>query len=178
MIRLIFAAVLVMPSFFFSCTTRDNTLAVNSSDGYAPVYANPADVVQIALDSGKNTLAPGKLYTVGNYIYQNDINTGIHIINIADRSHPVKVAFLKVPFSTEVAVKGNYLYTNNLRDLVVFDITNKSKPQLVKRIENVFPFVDQRYPPFSNVSFECPDPSKGIVIRWERKTLTNAKCRR
>ena len=178
MVRFIFAAALVMPLFFFSCTTRNNTLVVNPSDGYAPVYANITDVMKIALDSGKTTQAPGKLYTVGNFIYQNDINTGIHIINITDRKHPVKVAFLQVPFSTEVAVKGNSLYTNNLRDLVVFDITNKSKPQLVKRIENVFPFVDQRYPPFSNVAFECPDPSKGIVIRWERKTLANPKCRR
>ncbi len=82
-----------------------------------------------------------------------------------NRTSPQKVSFLKLPLSTEIAVKGNYLYANNYKDLVVFDITTPAKPQFVKRVNDVFPLVNQKYPPFTNAFFECPDEAKGVVVR-------------
>ncbi len=162
----------------FSCTPESERLSPFQSEAYSPVYASMVDVLQIAFEPAKNTELSGKIYATGNYIFQSDINKGIHIIDKSNARQFRKIGFLKVPFSTEIAVKGNYLYTNNLNDLVVFDISNINSPQLVKRIENMFPSVDQKYPPFTNVLFECPDPSKGVVVSWEKKTLKNANCRR
>ncbi|MEJ7769241.1 MAG: hypothetical protein WKF89_15585 [Chitinophagaceae bacterium] len=164
--------------FVFACTPTTNTLPPGNQEAYQPVYASPVDLTRIALEPAKNTALAGKIYAIGNYILQNDLNTGIHIIDNRNRNQVKKIGFLKVPFSTEIAVKGNYLYTNNLNDLVVFDISNINNPQLVKRIVNVFPAVDQKYPPFNNVAFECPDTTKGIVVSWEKKMLTDPKCRR
>lgn len=163
---------------FVACTPESTRLLPNQSEGYSPVYASTEDVMQIAFQPAKATESSGKIYTTGNYIFQSDLNKGIHIIDNRNKSQIKKIGFLKIPFSTEIAVKGNYLYTNNLNDLVVFNISDINNPQLVKRIENVFPVVDQRYPAASGIFFECPDPAKGVVVKWEKKILTEPKCHR
>ena len=170
--------VLVLFAFAVSCTPNGSGTGPVTATAYIPQYLALADVQQIAVQAAKSTQQPGKIYAFGKYIFQNDLQQGFHIIDNTDRKHPVKLAFLKVPYSTEIAIKGNYLYTNNLNDLVVFDISTIQSPRLVKRVDEVFPVVSQKYPPFSNVTFECPDPAKGIIVKWELKPSTNALCRR
>ncbi len=148
------------------------------TETYVPIYSTPSEIDQIAVEQQKPTLEAGKIYAYGNYIFQNDLNTGIHIIDNTDKKNPVKIAFLKLPLSTEIAVKGSYLYSNNYLDLVVFDISDPVNPKLIKRVNNVFPSVNQDYPPLTNVYFQCPDKSKGIVVRWELQNINSPKCRR
>ncbi len=164
--------------FLFSCTPENTNPPNGQVDAYVPVYASTADVTQISVEAARPITVAGKIYAYGNYIFQNDLNSGIHIIDNTDKTKPQKVSFLKLPLSTEIAVKGNYLYSNNYRDIVVFDISNPAQPKLVKRMSNVFPPVNQKFPPFSNAFFECPDETKGVVIRWELKRITTPKCRR
>jgi hypothetical protein len=102
----------------------------------------------------------------------------VHIIAEGRSKTAHKIAFLKVPFCSEIAVKDNYLYVNNLNDLLIFDISNVAAPQLVRRLPGAFPHVNQQYPNVSDTYFECPDPDKGIVVRWEEKTLIKPQCRR
>lgn len=175
MIRLLsFIAVF---AFINSCSPPGSDIT-GQQQTYVPIYSSLDGVNDIAVQPKKLTVEAGKIYAYGNYIFQNDLNTGIHIIDNTDKQNPAKIAFLKIPLSTEVAVKGSFLYTNNYTDLVVFDISSPANPKLVKRVSNVFPSVNQNYPPFTNVYFECPDKSKGIVVDWELKTIANPKCRR
>lgn len=160
-----------------ACDGDINLPPSGDTQAYVPVYANPSTLDDITIESVRLTQKAGKIYAHGNYIFQNEINQGIHIID-RSQAQPQKVAFLKVPFSTEIAVKGNYLYTNSVSDMLVIDISNPRQPAVVKRIKNAFPVIDQEYPPFSNVYFECVDPSKGIVVDWELKTVKTPKCRR
>ncbi|MEJ7739799.1 MAG: hypothetical protein WKF97_20425 [Chitinophagaceae bacterium] len=169
---------IILLVFLVSCTPSNSDPTEGQVDGYAPVYAFATDVTNISLEASRTTGSAGKIYAFGNFLLQNDLYQGIHIIDNSNRSQPTKTAFLKVPFSTEIAIKGKYLYTNNLNDLVVFDVSNMSRPQLIKRVENVFPLVEQTHPPFLSTQFECVDPAKGMVVRWERKRITNPKCRR
>lgn len=148
------------------------------AQAYVPVYYAEQSLEQISTELPKATVDPGKIYVYGNYIFQNDKNTGIHIIDVSDKKHPRKTAFLNIPFSKELAVKGHFLYADNYRDMLVFDINDPSLPVMVKRIENVFEPVNQKYPPYNNVSFECPDASKGVVVGWKLETVKSPKCRR
>lgn len=150
----------------------------NRDEAYAPIYASPKIYDSISVTAPRSTTTAGKIYAYASYAFQVDQNQGIHIVADAHTSNARKVAFLKVPWCTEVAVKGAYLYTNNLNDLVVFDITNPLEPRLVKRLPNAFPTISQTYPPLDGVYFECADPSKGIVVGWERRRVDNPKCRR
>lgn len=161
----------------YACTPPENDLS-GKVDAYVPIYSSLSEIDQISVDPQKPTAEAGKIYAYGNYIFQNDLNTGIHIIDNSNHSSPVKIAFIKLPFSTEIAVKGNYLYSNNYVDLVVFDITNPTDPKLVKRVNNVFPPANQNYPPFLNIFFQCPDKSKGVIVKWELQNISIPKCRR
>ena len=170
--------------FFFlvtlaGCTTRvDNNESPNAILGYAPVYASVSSYQDVAFQGAKPTVQAGKIYAYGNYIFQAEQNEGVHIIAEGQSKTAHKIGFLKVPFCTEIAVKENFLYVNNLNDLLVFDISNVAAPQLVRRLIDAFPHINQQYPNVSGTYFECVDPSKGIVVRWEEKTLNNPQCRR
>lgn len=168
--------VLLLAISFVSCIR-------NSSDqfkitGYAPVYISKQDAGSIGTQAPRATVLAGKIYAYGNYLFQVEQNEGIHIIDNTDPKQAHKIAFLKVPAASELAIRSNHLYTNNIDDLVVFDISSITSPQLVNRVENAFPQISQEYPPITGAYFECVDPSKGVVIGWEQKQLNNPQCRR
>jgi hypothetical protein len=167
---------LVSSLILFSCDPKPAQF--RPPDIYVPVYSTPAAVKQYDVEPAKPTEQAGKIYAYQNYIFQNDLYTGIHIIDNKDQN-PVKVAFLNIPLNTDIAIKGNYLYANNYTDMVVFDITDPAHPQFVKRVSNVFPPAGQDYPPFKNVYFQCVDKSKGVVVRWEKNdSIPVPNCRR
>jgi hypothetical protein len=145
---------------------------------YVPVYATVQASKDINSESARATVHPGKIYAYGNYLFQVEQNEGIHVIDNSNVQQAHKIAFIKVPGASELAIKSNYLYTNNMNDLVVLDLSSIQSPKLTNRVANAFPLINQAYPPASNTYFECPDPSKGIVIGWEEKTIENPKCRR
>jgi hypothetical protein len=62
--------------------------------------------------------------------------------------------------------------------LLVFNLASPQQPQLINRVVNAFPIINQNYPPVNNIYFECPDAEKGIVVDWELKQITNAACKR
>lgn len=149
-----------------------------SNQAYVPVYAKPADLNNIGTESARAVEKPGKIYVIGNLLLQNDLNKGVHLIDISIPDQPRKIAFLRIPFSTEISVKNNYLYVNNFNDLLVFNINDPQNPALIKRIVNVFPYHNSEYPPVSNVYFECVDKTKGIVVDWKLESVNEPKCRR
>ncbi len=161
-----------------SCDPLGSGSWSGGQQAYVPVYVKPENLTAISVQSAKAITKPGKVYVKGNLMLQNDVNTGVHLIDISNPSQPVKLAFLNVPFSTEISIKDNFLYVNNFNDLLVFNISNPSSPSLVKRLEDVFPYHNNEYPPVSNTYFECVDPSKGIVVDWKLATVTDPKCRR
>ena len=168
-------------AFFYIALTacdRQQTINTGTKLAYAPVYAKLADLLVIATVPPQATTKAGKIYAYGNYIFQNDLNIGFHIIDNSAPGNPKKIAFLKIPFSTEIAIKGNYLYTNSVSDLLVFNLASPQQPQLVTRVSNAFPIINQNYPPQSNIYFECPNAEKGIVVDWELKQVTNPACKR
>lgn len=150
----------------------------NPMNTFVPVYAAVNYDAPITVLPAKPTTTAGKIYAYGNYAFQVDQYSGIHIITDAHSANAKKIAFLQLPFCTEIAIRNNYLYTNHHNDLVVFDLSNPAGPKLVKRVAGAFPTIRQEYPPFSNVYFECPDPAKGIVVAWEQKPLDKPTCRR
>lgn len=168
---------LLLVVIFFSC---DPNLTDENSQvsAYVPVYLVQRSDTAINTEGPQPTVNPGKIYAYSNYLFQVEQNEGIHIIDNHNPQQAHKVMFLKIPSATELAIKSNYLYTNHFNDLIVFDLSTTNAPRLVSRLVDAFPHISQNYPPLTNVQFECPDPSKGIVIGWEEKMIQNPKCRR
>lgn len=170
-----YSALFIFPLLFGCIQDGRNTDALT---GYVPVYQPTATAHDIAVQSAKATVNAGKIYAYKNYLFQVEQGKGIHIIDNTTPQQANKIAFISVPGCSEMAIKANFLYTNNVNDLVVLSLDNITAPTLVSRQENAFPQIDQTYPPFQGVYFECTDPSKGVVIGWEQKILENPKCRR
>jgi hypothetical protein len=68
------------------------------------VYATTSDVMHIGIEAPKPITNAGKIYAFGNYIFQNDLNAGIHIIDNTNRGTPKKISFLKLPLSLALVV--------------------------------------------------------------------------
>jgi hypothetical protein len=175
---------LAISIFISSCDPVTDFGGRGEVAGYVPVYnADVKTVKKITATTPQPTVNGGKLYTVGKLLFQVELDSGIHIINYANPSNPVKLGFIKSFLCKEVSVKNGFIYTNNLADLVVIDINDISNVREVARTPDVFPDLTLQFPAnaanqFESVYFECPDPSKGIVVAWKQQTLTNPKCRR
>ncbi|MCU0333639.1 MAG: hypothetical protein MUF62_01165 [Chitinophagaceae bacterium] len=159
------------------CQTNNDTMPPPST-AFVPVYAQATQLHSIGFEAARPTVNAGKIYLYGSLLLQNELNEGIHLIDMRNPAAPAKLGFLKIPLCTEMAVSNGYLYTNNYDDLLVYNLQASGGPALVKRIEKVFPPANQEYPPLFGVSFECPDPSKGVVVRWEQKQNVAVRCRR
>jgi hypothetical protein len=164
----------------FSC---DRTVGSKPEmkEAWVPVYStNNTFIKAITATSAKPTVRAGKIYTVGNLIYQVEQDSGIHVINYSNPSAPQKLGFIRSFLCKEISVRNGLIYTNNFSDLVVIDASNMASVREVARTPDVFPDLAVQYPPKPNnasqIVFECPDPKKGIVISWELKTIDNAKC--
>lgn len=146
--------------------------------GYAPVYASAETLDNIEFLSPQPIVNGGKIYQYQQITFQMETGKGIHIINSSNPSSPQKIGFIKIGGASEISVKNNILYTDNYRDLVGISIANLASPNVISRIEDVFPATEQSYPPHEGVYFECADPEKGIVVDWTEKQLENPKCKR
>jgi hypothetical protein len=172
-IYLIFASII----FFSACIkTKENNVGI--VDGYAPIYLSQQESKVITSGPPKAIIEGGKISKLGNLIFQVENNKGIHISNIQNPSSPTRVAFISIPLCQELTLKGNYIYTNNVNDLVVINISNPTAVSVTNRIANAFPAISPPYPTQENAYFECADESKGVVIGWELKKLENPKCKR
>lgn len=113
---------------------------------------------------------PGKIYFKDDYLFVNEIQKGIHVIDNADPANPKKVAFYEILGNVDIAIRGSILYADSYIDLVAIDISDINRPKEVGRLKNIFPEVvpegDIWYP-YVNV-----DKAKGVIIDWEVKSVT------
>ena len=116
---------------------------------------------------------PGKIYFKDNYLFVNEYGKGIHVIDTSDPSSPEKTAFYEIMGNVDMAIKGNILYADSYIDLVAIDISDINNPKEVGRLTNIFPEVvpegDIWYP------YVMVDKSKGVIIDWEVKTVTEER---
>lgn len=128
---------LALPILWVSCM-KDTVK--ESYSFYRPVYQTKEEV-----KAGiKNTPAefvsrPGKMVLMGHYLFLNDVDKGVHIIDLSDLSKPQKIAFIHIPGCVDIAINGNNLYADCYTDLVTIDISDPRNIQ-VKQFQNgVFP---------------------------------------
>lgn len=105
-----------------------------------PVWALKSDVLaDIKSGPTRDLTAPGKIYIRGNYLFVNEVDKGIHIIDNTNPFHPVNLSFINIPGNLDVAVSGNYLYADMYGDLLTIDISNPNNVKLVDTSLGVFP---------------------------------------
>ena len=126
---------------FLSGCVKDNCKRIRTYTFYQPVYKTTAQVkAGIKSSEPRDIQQPGKLFIRGNYIFLNEIDKGIHVINNQNPAHPQNVAFIDIPGNVDLAVKGDALYADLYTDLVALDISNPMHVVVKQYVEGVFPY--------------------------------------
>lgn len=159
------ACLLFVLSFLFSACVKDNCKKQHTYTYYVPVYKTKNEVrANIKSNAPRTVENPGKIYVLGNTLFLNEIDKGIHVIDNTDPSHPRNIAFVDIPGNLDIAVKGTTLYADLYTDLVTLDIGNPADVKVKKIIDNLFP-----YRAYGNGFVN--DQHK-IIIDWVQKDTT------
>ena len=116
----------------------DNLVLISSNDrdvyGEAMLCENDEGVVILFKTNSSRTfvfMVEMVVYRVlpevirnGDYIFVNDVNKGIHIIDNTNPVIPKAFAYIKIPGNEDISVKDDFLYADSASDLLVFDISN------------------------------------------------------
>lgn len=150
---------------------KDKSYEIITYKKNVPVYMSYEDF----RDSFKKTSPQeirqaGKIYFKDNYLFVNEVNNGIHVIDNTNPSNPRIVAFYEILGNVDIAIRGNILYADSYIDLVMIDISDVLNPVEIARVNNAFPEI---YPPYEYGYFQGDiDVSKGIVVDWNVETVT------
>jgi hypothetical protein len=134
MLPLLAASFLLLP--ISGCDKNNTKLYLT----YEPVYTSRAEVLaSINGNAAQKVDSPGKVYVKGSYIFINDLNKGIHIIDNRNPVHPTQVAYLAIPGNQDIAVKDNTLYADMYDALLAIDISDPRHARITKQLAQVFP---------------------------------------
>lgn len=140
--------------------------------GSKPIYSNDPALKTASIDTPHAVINAGKIYAYQHYLLQCEIGEGFHIIDNTDPKKASRIKFLKLLGANEISIKNNYLYTNSYSDLVVIDINDIDKPQIIKRVENAFAAHGFLPEPAETGYYECVDLSKGVVTGWTKDSVS------
>lgn len=129
---------LTIASFFQSCL-EDQCKNKQTYTYYEPVYMESADIrIDIKAESSREMENPGKMYFYNNFVFINEVEKGIHVINNENPKNPTSVSFIPIPGNVDIAIRNDILYADSYMDLLAIKITDPNTPQLLKRVEDVF----------------------------------------
>lgn len=154
---LVFAAMLIM--VLPSCHDE-----VSSSYTYRvmmPVYLEMSTIrsKDIVVAPPQDLENPGKIYIYDNYLFVNEPQKGIHILDNSNPANPINVNFIKIDGNVDLAINSNILYADSYVDLLAFDISNVRDIKLENRVEDVFRHL------YSN-------HDTGVIITYKDTVLT------
>jgi hypothetical protein len=159
-------AIICTSLFLSACSKNKNDEKTQTYTIDRPVYKAKSEV--LASINGAATTAiehAGKLYIKDNFIYMNEVNKGIHIIDNSNPSLPVQIAFLAIPGNLDIAIKGNILYADMYNDLLAIDITDPHHAKINNAINNFF--VSRAY-----VNGYAANTDGQIAVDWNEKDTT------
>ncbi|MFV1885046.1 MAG: LVIVD repeat-containing protein [Balneola sp.] len=163
-------AFLLILIYLFTIGCEDKRVQTVSWFEFEPVYISEAEFISsVELIAPRDLVDPGKIYFYDDFLFVNEINEGVHIIDNSNPALPVNVGFINIPANKDIAVRGTYLYADSNSDLLVFNIQDLNNPQLVSRTEGVFSNWSEIYLGFP---YQRIDPSKGIVVDWKEVKIS------
>lgn len=163
---IIFFASVIFQSCCYECFDEDDIINEYEYSAYEPVYWSRANLdSSIQLKPAQDIFNSGKIYVIGDLLFVGEKRQGFHVFDNSDVQNPMKIKFIQVYGSTDIAVRNNILYVNQATDLITlqYDFVEENL-QLVKRIENTFPELRS---PDGYIEYDVHEDS--VVIDWKLK---------
>ena len=139
---------------------------------FQPVYTTIDELrSSVTLTAPQEIESMGKLFYKDGFLYVNEPNKGVHVIDNRDPSNPINQAFIVIPGSFDLAIKENILYSDSYIDLVAIDISSPQEAVEVGRVEEAFIG-------YNSYGFYV-DPELGLVTDWQETSevsVTESSC--
>ncbi len=121
-----------------SCV-KDKCSQTKEFTHYAPVYITQAEYdAPIQYESVRPMENTGTIFAYGSYLFVNEFQKGIHIIDNQQPAHPESLGFIDIPGNTHFTIRKDVLYANKMEDLVAIDVSNIEQPKQVNRLKDLF----------------------------------------
>lgn len=136
-----------------------------------PVLLDKQEVrASIAVEPQQSITESGKIYTYLNYVFVNDKNRGVHVIDNRVPSNPQKINFLKIPGNFDIEVRNDILYADSFSDLVLFDISDIDAISYLTTYEDVFDNFGFSQASLqggvSRIEYGDYDPNISFIVDW------------
>jgi hypothetical protein len=155
----------ISSAIFFTGCVKDTCKDSYTYTLYRPVYETVSQLrANIKSGSPEEIENPGKIVILGHYIFLNEIEKGIHIIDNTNPAVPRNVSFVNIPGNMDLAAKGNTLYADSYADLVTMDVSDPTHVALKDYKENVLQF-----PYYASGIAYNPEYK---IAAWEKKDTT------
>lgn len=160
---------LLLISLFLLSSCGDKQMQTFTAN--APLYL-PYDELRASfmVSQAEDMVRPGKIYFMEPYMYINEYQKGIHVVDLSDQTQPRLSAFISIPGNVDMAIRNNVLYADSYVDLVLVDISNPTQPSLIKRVEDIFEYV---IPPYD---YDYPlaeiDRELGVITGYDIRQIT------
>jgi hypothetical protein len=141
--------------------------------GYVPVYGTEA-ASEIVMSGSRTIENPGKIYVYGKYLLVNEIRRGIHVFDNTNPAEPVPVGFMQLLGNSEMAIKDDVLYADQMGSLVALRLNDFMRIEERGRLP--LNHWNLGVPPPAGFYFECADPAEGLVVTWQKARLHNPQC--
>lgn len=106
---------------------------------YTPITAQTATLrSQVKSMLPVNVTNAGKLFIIGNYIFLNEKNKGVHVIDNTNPASPINKSFINIPGCYDMAVIDNTLYADCYTDLLTLDISDVNNIVLKNYFDDIF----------------------------------------
>ncbi|HEY9048565.1 MAG TPA: hypothetical protein VIN08_21810 [Ohtaekwangia sp.] len=141
--------------------------------GYRPVYGSQ-DRQEIRMTSARTIESPGKIYVYGNFLLVNEAQEGIHVFDNSNPESPRAIGFIQMLGNTDMAIRNDVLYADHMGNLVALEINDFET--LTQKGSLSLANWNLGIPPPAGYYFECVDPAKGLVVRWEEIKTKRTDC--
>jgi hypothetical protein len=157
---LIFTLAIISLLLLDSCSEKCQNVITYKT--YEPVFMSKEQLEKsVSSIPAKALTHTGKIWIQDKYLFVNELNKGIHVIDNSNPNFPQAISFIQIPANVDLAVRGNILYADSHTNLLTIDISNPKQIKILSTVENAFP---PRY--------YQSNPEKGIIVDYIEKEVT------
>lgn len=142
------------------------SMPVTQSKEY-PVYLDMSEICTIQVKANAPITAPFKILSNDRFYFVGDRLKGVHVYE-KKASGVSYLCFIECRYITDFELVDQRLFSNNLLDMVVIDVSNPMQINVLHRQKNHF----NRYASYKDYWKVPYEEGKGLVVGKERHELT------
>jgi len=150
------------------CVSEDeNGICIERRVEGSPVFLSFDELRSaVRTETPREMSSVSRIYLYKNYLFINEQNQGVHVIDNSSPMSPQRIAFVAIPGNTEISVRSDNLYADSYVDLVTLDVSDINNITEIAREQDIFPYnARQNIPENIRLVGEI-DRSFGVVVGY------------